>query len=248
MATRNDAKVKETRHIVDLCAKHKLLCNFHDSPIPGSGDERTYPNYVTREFCHSQSDAKRSFSPETFCTSVFVNMLTGSLDMCNGLYSIKDADVERPRIFQPVYTTVVAETARTFIVFSGMAIIPDIPEAYEAKADLFEFLERLPMTWDETRVLHGKIGDYISIARRSGTTWFIGTACDEKGVTLPINLSFLDADVSYDAMIFEDAPDTHYMTNPETYRVRKHGVNKDDAIQAVLAPGGGHCVILEVAK
>lgn len=53
-------KVRKTRRIVELCAKYKLLCDFHDGPVAPSGDRRTYPNYVTREFCHSQSDAMRT--------------------------------------------------------------------------------------------------------------------------------------------------------------------------------------------
>ena len=54
-------KVVKTRKIVELCARHRLLCDFHDSPIAPSGDNRTFPNYITREFCHSQSDALRTF-------------------------------------------------------------------------------------------------------------------------------------------------------------------------------------------
>lgn len=68
-------KVLKTRKIVELCARHRLLCDFHDGPIAPSGEDRTFPNYITREFCHSQSDALRTFSPSNFCTTVFVNML-----------------------------------------------------------------------------------------------------------------------------------------------------------------------------
>ncbi len=245
MATRGNAKVRDTRKIIKLCAKHKLVCDFHDGPIPGSGDTRTYPNYLTREFCHAQADGKRSFSPETFCTSMFVNMLTGSLDMSNGLYAIKDAEKVRPRIFTKVNTTVVGETARNLICFSAMATIPDIPEAYDAKSDLFSFIEAMPMTWDETRVLNSQIGDHITTARRTGETWLIGSACDENGATLPIDLSFLDEGKTYQATVFEDSADTHFETNPEAYKIHTESVKKGDVIEAVLAPGGGHCVMLK---
>lgn len=245
MKTKGNEKVRQTRKIVELCAKYKLVCDFHDGPIPGSGDTRTYPNYLTREFCHAQADGHRSFSPETFCTSVFVNMLTGALDMSNGLYAIKDAEKVRPRIFEQVKTTAVGETARNLICFSGMATIPDIPEAYEAKSDLFTFIESMPMTWDETKVLNGQIGDHITIARRAGDKWLIGSACDENGAVLPIDLSFLEDGKSYRATVYEDAADTHFESNPEAYSIRKMEVKKGDQLEAKLAPGGGHCILIE---
>ncbi len=238
-------KVQETRKIVELCAKYRLLCDFHDGPVAPSGDRRTYPNYVTREFCHSQSDALRVFGPSGFCEQVFVNMLAGPIDMCNGLYTLENPARDRPKIFKNVNTTVVAETARVMIVFSGLAILPDCPEAYEAKADLFDFLGKLPMTWDETRVLHGEIGRYITTARRSGDRWFVASATDENARTLRIELDFLAPGKTYAATLYEDAPDAHFVKNREAYRVRKSEVQRGDVIEARMAPGGGHCLHLE---
>jgi alpha-glucosidase len=237
-------KVLKTRRIVELCAMHELLCDFHDGPIAPSGDRRTFPNYVTREFCHSQSDAMRAFSPSTFCTTVFTNMLSGPLDMCNGMYSLNSAKEARPKIFSEVYSTVTAETARVLITFSGLSLLPDIPEAYEAKADLFEFIAKLPMNWDETRILNGEIGRLITTARRSGEEWFIGSSCDERGVELSIPLDFLKEGVEYAATLYEDGDQAHYKTNREAYQVRHTVVRKGDIVKAKLAPGGGHCIYL----
>jgi alpha-glucosidase len=244
MRGRGQKKVLETRKIVALCAKYQLLCDFHDGPVPPSGDRRTYPNYVTREFCHSQSDAMRAFSPRGFCEQVFVNMLAGPLDMCNGLYTLRNPAETRPKIFRNVDTTVAAETARTMITFSGMSIIPDTPEAYEAKGDLFEFLGALPMKWDETRILYGEIGEFICTARRSGEEWFIASATNEKARTLEIVLDFLKENRTYSATLYEDAPDAHYKTNREAYRVRRMKITRNDVIKAAMAPGGGHSIRL----
>jgi len=245
MATSGDKKVQETRYIVEACAKHKLLCDFHDGPIPGSGDERTWPNYITREYCHAQSDAKRAFSPGHFATTVFNNGLTGSLDMANGLYAIKGAADVRPRIFQKVETTVVAETARTLISYAALAILPDIPEAYEAKADLFKFIETMPMTWDETKVITGEIGKHISVARRSGDSWWIGSVKAEDGGELALDFSFLPKGSEWTATFYEDAADTHYQTNPETYSIRQGAIKAGDKLTIKIAPGGGHCISLK---
>ena len=238
-------KVRDTREIANMCAKYQLLCDFHDGPVPPSGDRRTFPNYVTREFCHSQSDARRVFSPTGFCEQVFVNMLAGPLDMCNGLYTLENPARDRPKIFTNVNTTITAETARVMISFSGLSILPDCPEAYEAKSDLFEFLGKLPMTWDETRILHGEIGKYITTARRSGDQWFVASATNEDARTLSVRLDFLQPDQTYTATLYEDAPDAHYVENREAYRVRKIKVKNGDTIDAVMAPGGGHCIHLQ---
>ena len=245
MEAKGQQKVLDTREIVRLCAKYQLLCDFHDGPVPPSGDERTYPNYVTREFCHSQSDAMRAFSPTGFCEQVFVNMLAGPLDMCNGLYALENPARDRPRIFTNVESTVAAETARVLICYSGLSILPDCPEAYAEKADLFDFIRRMPMTWDETRILHGSIGECITTARRNGDNWFIASATNEQARTSPITLDFLENGQTYSATLYEDAPDSHFQTNREAYRVRRIQVTRGTTIAAKMAPGGGHCIYLQ---
>lgn len=92
MKGKGQDKVNKTRRIIEICAKHQLTCNFHDGPVPPSGDRRTWPNCITREFGHSQSDAKRVFTPETFCLQVYVNMLGGPIDLCKGLFDMTRPD------------------------------------------------------------------------------------------------------------------------------------------------------------
>lgn len=241
-------KVRKTREIVKACAKYRLHCNFHDNPVPPSGDVRTFPNYLAREFNHAQCDAGRSFTPKTFCTTVFCNMLAGPLDMCNGFMSLTDLEKGRPKVFKPVPSTVAAEAARVLITFSGLAFLPDTPESYESKADLFEFIASLPMTWDETKILNAEIGAYITTARRNGDRWFIASCANENGADLPINLDFLREGVTYDATLYEDTSETHYVDNKEAYRIRRMKMKKGDAITAKLAPGGGHCIKLVPAE
>lgn len=101
------------------------------------------------------------------------------------------------------------------------------------------------MSWDETIVLDGAIGEYISTARRSGKKWWIGTACNEQGRKQQIRVDFLKKGAEYTATIYEDAPDANYKTNREAYTVRSALVRRGDVIEAVLAQGGGHAVFLE---
>ena len=96
--------------------------------------------------------------------------------------------------------------------------------------------------WDESRVLHAKMGDYISTARRHGEEWFIGSVYNQKGGVLPIDLDFLKEGQSYKVTFYEDTSETHCKTNPEAYQVRTATVKKGDIINATMAPGGGHCM------
>ncbi len=238
-------KVQVTRGIIKLCAENQLMCIFHDYPVPPSGDTRTFPNCLAREFCHAQCDAARSFTPTTFCTMVFCNMLAGPLDMSNGFMTLTDLEKQRPKVFKVLNSTVTAEAARVLITFTGLACLPDTPESYESKADLFEFIAKLPMVWDETRILNGDIGKHITTARRAGRNWYIASCCDENGAELPIKFDFLEEGTTYQATFYEDTAATHFETNKESYRVRKGTVKKGDSMTEKLAPGGGHCILLE---
>lgn len=236
-----------TRKAIAQSAENQLLIDFHDGPVPMTGVERTLPNAITREFCHAQQDSRRAFTPETFIKMALINAIQGPLDMNNGnfdLTGINRGDREKgPRKTNSYMSTVASEAARTLVIHSGLVCIPDAPEAYSAKADLFEFIQKQPVgQWDESRVLHAKMGDYITTARRAGEEWFIGSVYDENGGSLEIPLDFLEAEKEYQVTYYEDTEETHGTTNPEAYRVRQGTVKKGDVVKAVMAPGGGHCM------
>jgi alpha-glucosidase len=231
-------KVLHTREVTRLCAKYQLLVNFHDLPIPPSGDTRTWPNLIAREYCHAQADAKRSYWPETAVSAAFINMLTGPLDMTNGWYDLNNAQI-RKRVFQPIPGTVAAETAKLVVYSSGMLILPDAPEEYEKKADLFDFIKYLPDSFDEFKVLGGTPDTYISVARRKGDNWYVGSLTTRTGRTLNLPLDFLDKSKKYSATIYEDTPDSHFLNNKEAYIIKKVEVTAGSQLKLTLAPGGG---------
>ncbi len=236
-------KVLHTREVTELCAKYQLLVNFHDLPIPPSGDTRTWPNLIAREYCHAQADAKRSYWPETAVSAAFINMLTGPLDMTNGWYDLNNAHL-RNRVFQPIPGTFAAENAKLIVFYSGMIVLPDAPEEYEKKADLFELIKNLPDSYDEFKVLGGTPDTYISVARKKGDNWYLGNLTTRTGRTLNLSLDFLDKSKKYNATIYEDASDSHFLNNKETYQIRHIEVTADTNLKLILAPGGGSSVVI----
>lgn len=241
-----------TRAAMEAAAANRLLINFHDGPVPMAGVERTLPNLITREYCHAQQDARRAFTPETFLKMAMVNALVGPLDMANGNFGIEGINAGQrekgPRKPNSYVSTVVSEVARCLVIYSGLVTLPDAPEEYLKKRDLFEFLKAMPATWDDTRVLNAKIGRFITVARRSGDTWFVGSVNDRTARTLPIRLDFLEPDARYEVTLYQDAPDTHGLKNPEAYETTSRTARKGDVILARMAVGGGHAMILRPVK
>ncbi|SHJ61925.1 alpha-glucosidase [Pseudozobellia thermophila] len=235
-----------TRNAIQMSAENGLLIDFHDGPVPFTGITRTYPNAITREYCHAQQDSRRAFTPQSFIRMALINALQGPLDMNNGVFdigSVNAGEREKGPKAKNLYTTVTAEAARTLIIFSGLVCLPDAPEAYAEKGDLFEFVKQMPVgQWDETRILHARMDQYISTARRSGADWFVGSVHNEPGGTLPIALDFLEEGKEYKVTYYEDTDETHFKNNPEAYRVRQGTVKKGDLVRAKMAPGGGHCM------
>ena len=172
-------KNQRTRMITELCAKNHLLVDYHDGPVHPYGQMRTWPNAVTREYCHAQLDAHRVFEPKTLVTTVFVNMVAGPVDMNNGMFDLRQGHTTRVDESQPVPSTLVSEAARTLIVFSGVTILPDIPEYYRKYPALLDFLSAQKMPWKESRTLAGEIGQYVVMMRQSAGGCLFGGSCHQ---------------------------------------------------------------------
>lgn len=230
-----------TQKVTRLCAQNHLLVDFHDGPVHPYGQMRTWPNAVTREYCHAQLDAHRVFTPSTFCTTVFVNMVAGPIDMNNGMFDLRKGNTTRVDENQPVPSTLVSEAARTLIVFSGVTILPDIPEYYHKYPALLNFLSAQKMPWKESRTLDGQIGEYIVMMRQTDEAYLVAAATNESGRTIELSLSFLKEGI-YKVEVVEDADDAHYLTNRETLKESSREVTRKDTLRLKLAPGGGACL------
>ena len=133
------------------------------------------------------------------------------------------------------------------VFLSGLQMLADIPEHYEGEPGL-EFLENVPTTWDDTQAINGAIGDEITVARRSGRDWFVGSLSDEQARTLSIPLRFLDRGTPYVANTYGDAPTTDLETNPNEVEITRAIVDSRDTLAARMAGGGGQAVHLTPAS
>jgi alpha-glucosidase len=244
MRGKGQAKVEHTRKVVELCAKYKLMVDFHDGPIPPSGDRRTWPNLITKEFCWAQADAKGSYFPETAVSAPFINMIAGPLDMTNGWFGLNEAH-SRERVFVEIPGTVVAEVAKLIVINSGLTVLPDSPEEYLKKDDLFDCIRKMPAQFDNIKVIAGEIGEFITVARKAGNNWFVGSLTNRESRELSIDLNFLDDNSKYIATIYKDTDLTDFLTNKESYKVENIEVNAKTKLKVFLAPGGGNAIYIE---
>jgi alpha-glucosidase len=123
-------------------------------------------------------------------------------------------------------------------------MVPDLPENYEVRPEAFQFIVDVPTDWEDTRVLHGRIGDYVTIARkdRNSGDWYLGSITDEKGRLLHADLNFLDPGRMYAAEIYRDGGDADWNTNPYAFEKERIMVTSLQSLQLRLAPGGGTAV------
>ena len=241
-----EQKVKQTRKVVEMCAKYKLMVNFHDYPVPPSGDRRTWPNLMTKEFGHAQADAKYSHFPETSVNEVLINMIAGPLDLTNGWFGLNEAHTgKRPKVFEEIPGTVVGEVAKLITIYTGCMVLPDSPEEYLKKDDLFDCIRKMPAQFDSFKIVDAKLDEYVSVARTSGADWFIGSLTNRDAREITLDLSFLPEDKKYEATLYEDAEDSHFQNNKEVYKISKQLVDIKTKLTIKMAPGGGHAIFLK---
>lgn len=259
----NQVKNEFSIKVLEKCAEYQIMYNLHEPNKP-TGVRRTYPHYISREYVNSMLDsAKRpSATPAEICTFPVVHNLAGPVDRSCGLFDM-DNSILRSKVHKQIPSTVVSQAAQCLIFPSGILTLPDMPDAYKRKLDLFEFIKNLPMTWDETRALNLEIGKFVTIARRSGDEWMVASVADEAGRSFELSLDFLEPGVTYDVTLYEDSDESDYKylggqnsiesrklgvkfephpTKRELYQIRKQQLKKGDVVDVKIAPGGGHCL------
>lgn len=232
--------VNHYRKVLELAAKHQIMLNVHE-PIKPTGIRRTYPNMMTREGARGMewNGWSEGNSPEHTVTLPFTRLLAGPLDYTPGIFNLKFDQQEQYR----VHSTLAKQLAMYVALYSPIQMAADMIENY-ARQPAFDFIEQVPVSWDETRFLQGEIGDYISIARRQSKQWFIGSMTDEQPRNYELILDFLPLDIPYVAKIYADSIETEFNRNPTAISIGKYLVRKGDSLLTVLASGGGQAVQL----
>lgn len=244
-----DGMNRDDQQMVDLYAKwvrkaaeHHLVVDLHGAYKP-TGMERTYPNLLTIEGVMGMEYNKWSerVTPEYTVTIPFTRMLAGPMDFTPGAFHNAARGVFVAQDIAPMSQGTRARQLAMYVVYqSALVMVSDYPEAYEGQPG-FEFIEKVPTVWDDTKVLSGEPAKYVAIARRSGADWYLGAMTDWDAQDMKIGLGFLGSG-AYEAQIFADGPGADKTAT--SLSITKMRVRADDRLPLHLAPGGGAAVVI----
>ncbi|WP_203322645.1 glycoside hydrolase family 97 protein [Pseudoxanthomonas beigongshangi] len=226
--------------VVTEAARRHIAINAHE-PIKDTGLRRTYPNWISREGARGMEYnawGNPGNPPEHEAMLVFTRLLAGPMDFTPGVFGMKT------RAPDGVATTWAKQLALYVVIYSPIQMAADLLENYEANPGPFQFIKDVPVDWEETRVLNGEVGDYVTLVRkeRGGDNWYLGAITDEEPRTLKAPLSFLDPGRRYTAQIYRDGPMADWKDRREDIVIEEREVGSTDTLELKLAPGGGQAI------
>jgi alpha-glucosidase len=227
---------------IKKCAQYGLMVDVHDEYRP-TGFSRTYPNFMTQEGIYGNEEFPDA---TTNVTLPFTRFTQGPADYTICYYRQNFNGNTKPNTDHGLVNarlikgTSVHQLAMAVVYYSPLQHVYwyDKPSDSRDEPEL-EFFDRVPTVWDDTKVIHGEIGKYITIARRSGNDWFVGTMTNNDERKLSVALDFLPEGKKYTAHIYYDDPKTNTRTK---VGIRKIPVTKQSIIETDLLPSGGQAI------
>jgi len=228
--------------ILEKAIQHHLHIQFHGAYHP-TGTARTYPNEFTREGTLNYENDKwiKLVTPDDDVNIAFTRLLAGSTDYhLGGFRNVSEAQF-RPHSRGPMVIGTRCHMLAMYVVLeNAQGMVCDNPDAYIGQPG-FDFLQMVPLTWDETKVIDAKADEWLLIARRKGDDWYIGGLNNNTSRTIQAKLDFLPQD-NYTAEIWSDAPASDPNLNHLVKTVKQ--VNKQTIVDMILAGGGGQVMHL----
>ena len=215
---------------IQQAADAKIMVNIHDDWRP-TGEQRTWPNLVTSEGIRGNEEM-----PDATHNTVlpFTRYIAGAADYTICYY---DKRIKTTHAHQLAMAAVYYSPLQTLYWYDKPALSKDEPE--------LEFWDKIPTTWDETQVIQGTPGQYVTTARRKGNDWFVGTLTNNDARNLKISMSFLPRGKMYMATIYSDDPAVQSATK---VGIIKKKVDYKTVVDAKLLPSGGQAIWLTEIK
>lgn len=239
--------VNHFNNAVIKAAAYEVAVNAHE-PIKATGLRRTYPNMIAREGVRGQefnawaSDGGNP--PEHLSIVAFTRMLSGPIDFTPGIFNIK---LNPYKENNQINTTLAHQLALYVVIYSPIQMAADLIENYQGKP-AFQFIKDVGVDWEQTKVLNGEVGDFVTIAReeRESKNWFVGGITDENERIISVNFDFLAPDKKYKAIVYSDGTAAHWNENPTSIKIDSLLVDHSMIKDFHLASGGGFAISLMV--
>jgi alpha-glucosidase len=209
---------------VSRAAEHRLMVDVHDEFRP-TGMSRTYPNLLTQEGIRGNEE----FPDATQGTILpFTRMLAGAADHT---FCWLDPRLKNTWGYQ---------LAHAVVIYSPLQFLYwyDRPAAFTAESAGMEWFKRLPTVWDDTKVLDGRPGEFVAVARRRGEQWFVGVITNNAGRDVRLVVDMLPPGRPYVADLYVDGE------GPRDIRTSRRSVGTGRTIDLTLQPRGGAALVL----
>lgn len=242
--------VNHYEKVLREAAAKKIAINAHE-PIKATGKRRTYPNAISREGLRGQEfnawATDGGNPPNHLPTVAFTRMLSGPIDFTPGAFNIKFDEYKKSN---QVNTTLAHQLALYVVIYSPIQMACDLPEHYAPDGKThpaFQFIQDVGVDWEQSKVLDGEVGEFVTIAREERNTgsWFIGGITDENSRSQTLNFNFLPPNQKYQAIVYKDGPDAHWDQNPGSYLIESMEVDSNSEITIEMAEGGGFAMSLK---
>lgn len=231
---------------VTEAAKHHIMVNAHEAVRP-TGLCRTYPNLIGNESARgTEYEAFAGNSPAHTTILPFTRLQGGPMDYTPGIFEMDMKKVD-PNNNSHVNSTLARQLALYVTMYSPLQMAADLPEVYNRFMDAFQFIKDVPVDWDESRYLEAEPGRFIVAARKAkgGDDWYVGCTANQDGHESVLNFDFLDPEAKYEATIYADADNAHYLHNPQDYKIYTRKIDSKKKLKIKAAPGGGYAIAIK---
>jgi alpha-glucosidase len=219
-------------------AKRKMLVDFHGDQKPATMT-RTWPNLISTEGVRGMEWSKwsRETDPDHDVTLPFTRMFLGPMDYTPGAMLNAQKNSFAAIHNRPMSQGTRCHQLAMYVVFeSPLQMLSDSPSNYLREPEIMDFLGPVPTEWDETKVLDGRIAQYVAVARRNGKDWYVGAMTNWSTRELELDFSFLP-EGNFNMESFQDGANADRMGSD--YKMVKAQVNRGTKLKIALAPGGG---------
>ena len=248
---RDDQQMTAFNHrAAETAARYGLILDLHGTHKP-AGLNRTWPNVLNFEGVHGLEQMK--WSPATVdqvkydVQIPFIRQVAGPMDYTQGAMRNASKQNYYPCDSEPMSQGTRCHQLALYVVLdSPLNMLCDSPTNYLREAECTEFIAAIPTVWDETRILGGRLGEYIVTARRKGSTWYVGGITDWTPRDVEIDLTPLGIDATVEATIFRDGANADRKASD--YRRESIRIDTSKPLTVHLAPGGGFAMKLKPEK
>jgi alpha-glucosidase len=241
---RDDQKMVEFyTEVARTAAKYHLIIDFHGAYKP-CGLQRTYPNVINVEGVYGLEQLKWGDTDQVTyeVTIPFIRMVAGPFDYTQGAMRNATRGNYRPVNSEPMSQGTRCRQLAEYVIFeSPLNMLCDNPSNYLAELECTRFIADIPTIWDETKAINGKVAEYVTIARRKGDTWYLGSLTNWDARTLEIDLSFL-GEGKFIAEVFRDGANADRAARD--YKKEKIKIPDNRRLTVNMAPGGGYAMII----